>query len=136
MGMSAAIIKALNLLVLAAGLLILYFCKKANPTIFSFGTHIIIQIWMSVILAYFAISAINKFCILFNKQYFILPVISFTAFGLFLIGFFAPLFITLPKVNTSYTGHVVFVMLGWMMWDVFMLSIHAHSVYKTDKDGS
>lgn len=132
--MSAFLVKALNFLVLAVGVAILYFCQKANPDIFSPGTHLFTQIWVVMLFVYFGASALNKLLIAFNKICPIIGLLSLCVLFILLLSIFATIFIDLPKTNpdTSYAGIVCLVVMAWTIWDVFMLTIHAHSLYNTD----
>ncbi|MFH1193431.1 MAG: hypothetical protein V1661_00385 [bacterium] len=132
--MSAFLIKALNFLVLAAGVAILYFCQKANPDLFSLGTHLFTNIWITMLFVYFGISASNKLLITFNKIYPIIGLLSLCVLFLLLLSIFATLFVHIPKTNldTSYAGIICLLVMGWTIWDVFVLTIHAHSLYNTN----
>ncbi|MFA5133604.1 MAG: hypothetical protein WC459_02265 [Patescibacteria group bacterium] len=130
--MAAIIIRFLNFFVLVVGLGILYLCQKANPVIFSLGSHIITQIWITTLFVYFALSAINKLLMVFNRIYPFLSLASFIVLVLFLLQIFSTLFVNLPPSDSSYSGFVILVIIGWLIWDVFMLTIYAHSAYETE----
>lgn len=128
--MSDRIVKILNFLVLLAGCAILGATSSANPKLFDLTPHIILKIWVGLVVFYFILSGGYKLFVIFNKFYPILGLGSLVVLMLLLLLLFAPLFTTIPKEgDTGGTLWVILTMVGWTVWDVFLLTINVHKIH-------
>jgi len=120
---AVAMVRLATAIILLIGCALLGYLNDKNPDLFSAGPSLFVKIWIGLVLFFFALSAINKVTVVFNKIFRILPLAALIVFTIWLASFFGFLFVdTGARVDSTGSGIVIILMLVWLMWDLFILA--------------